>query len=1072
MDVNEEIAKAFGAHGAWKIRIAQAIDSGHSEHEPAVVSANDRCAFGKWLHDPSIPAEVRESRDYKTVLQLHAEFHQAAGGTLTKALSGDRSGARRELEDGAYSRAAEALSEAMIRWQRNAAIACSIPSTGWLMHLLPRVCVLWLGRISVKVWSVIAVPVILLLAVIGWMDASLLRDLRAANHTRNVLSVITASIPLVDALQAELSLRLGHRPTAEAEAAVRTAVDGLQRRLVAVSDPSLARYATAVGVVRGMDDVRTDMAKMSAGDILTFYTTVTDALLMSADVAMPKNAPADARVAYSILSDTARAREWAGRSRGTGIAMLADGASAAAFHDRLVEEVADERERLDAAQNAVPEDWPATLGTLFDAVTEDDFDRLRERLLTGNAAEIAIEDWSAAAAHHIASIGRIERSASIAMGDATAAASDAARRHLMEFNLAVGAGLLLSGLITLLIIRGIVPPIARVTGAMRKLATGEVRTAIPGLERIDEVGDMARALLVFQQQAHAVDRLTAEGEEQRLNAEAVRRESLAGMADSIETRTGQVVNRVAEESGRVNDTARRMAESATKVEENASKVAAAAEQSLANAQAVAGASEELSASIREIASQVQRSKDIVGEAVRAAGSASTTVSHLADAMMAIDEVVRVIADIASQTNLLALNATIEAARAGEAGKGFAVVAHEVKNLANQTAKQTEDITSRITTLKEMAERVTAAIGNVVEHIHGVEEIAGGVAAAVEEQDAATKEISRNVQESAQAAQEVTERIVAVASEATTTGKQAGMVEAMLEAMAEQVSELGHVLTRVVRTATPDVNRRTAERVPMAVSFKGRFGGVENLGQTVDLSTGGALLAVSNDALAPHTTGEIQLDGVGRLTATVQAVSPLGTHIRFTDAGAASIQTIEAVQQRTKTEDSRYVAIATEVASKVSAGFEQAVAHHRISEADLFATNYQPIEGTDPPQMLARHTDLADRVVAPLIEPPLAQDPHIIFCCVCDRNGYIATHNRKYSQPQRRNDPAWNAASSRNRRVFDDRAGSVAARNTQPGFTQTYSRDMGGGNTVVLKEFDAPISVGGQHWGAVRLGVKL
>ncbi|TAN66852.1 MAG: hypothetical protein EPN20_07030 [Magnetospirillum sp.] len=350
---------------------------------------------------------------------------------------------------------------------------------------------------------------------------------------------------------------------------------------------------------------------------------------------------------------------------------------------------------------------------------------------------------------------------------------------------------------------------------------------------------MGRAVLVFQQQALTVEQMTSDSERQRRKSEEDRRQALATMADTIETQAGQVVTRVAEDSGRVNDTAGRMAQSAIRVEDNAQRVATAAGQSLANAQAVAGASEELSASIREIAAQVARSKEIVGEAVDASGNASATVNSLTEAMAAIDQVVQVIADIASQTNLLALNATIEAARAGEAGKGFAVVAHEVKNLANQTAKQTEDITTRITTLKEMAERVTGAIAAVVDRIHGVEAIAGAVAAAVEEQDAATKEIARNVQQSAQAAQEVTERIVAVAEEAASTGKQAATVETLLDTMAEQVEELGHVLTRVVRTATPDVNRRATPRFAVKTKARLACGQTEIEGELADISVGGA-----------------------------------------------------------------------------------------------------------------------------------------------------------------------------------------------------------------------------------------
>jgi methyl-accepting chemotaxis protein len=257
-----------------------------------------------------------------------------------------------------------------------------------------------------------------------------------------------------------------------------------------------------------------------------------------------------------------------------------------------------------------------------------------------------------------------------------------------------------------------------------------------------------------------------------------------------------------------------MARGAILVEENAQRVAAAAEQSLINAQTVAAATDKLSGSIRQIAGQMEKSREVVGDAVQAADNASTTVSDLALAMAAIDQVVQLIADIAGQTNLLALNATIEAARAGEAGKGFAVVANEVKNLANQTARQTSEITDRIAHLAEMAKKVTSAIQSTVARVQDVELIATEVAQSVQEQQAATDQISRNVSQSALAAREVSDRIVEVADEAVNTGRQAGQVEKMLQDMAEQVGELGRTLTRLVRTSTPEVNRREAPRHPI------------------------------------------------------------------------------------------------------------------------------------------------------------------------------------------------------------------------------------------------------------------
>ena len=168
----------------------------------------------------------------------------------------------------------------------------------------------------------------------------------------------------------------------------------------------------------------------------------------------------------------------------------------------------------------------------------------------------------------------------------------------------------------------------------------------------------------------------------------------------------------------------------------------------------------------------------------------------------------------------------------------------------------------------------------------------------------------------------------------------------------------------------------------------------------------------------------------------------------------------------------FIEAATKAAAEVSQSFEQAVNAGRISLAALFESEYTPILDTDPQQMLAPHTELTDLVVPGIIEPVLASNPRGVFCCVADRNGYIATHNKIYSQPQRHGETAWNTANCRNRRMFDDRTGILAARNTKDYLAQTYARDMGGGNFVVLKEIDCPINVGRRHWGSIRYGIKL
>ena len=849
MGINEEIAKAFGAHGAWKTRIAQAIDSGHSEHKPEDVAVDHRCAFGKWLHDPSLPASIRSSEEYRTVVDLHADFHKAAGSTLAKALAGDTHGAHAELQGGMFARAADALSAAMIRWQRNAATECS----GYRSGSWRAVCFFWKGKVSLRIWSAVAVPALAALGVMAVFDAQLARTATGTARMERMASVLTEVAATVQEMQKERGLSVAAAkgdPKLMAERqAQAAAVDARRRAMEAAASEMLPdmppdlrdRWQAADSGFQTIENLRARIAGGGADPdkIVEGFSAEIDKLLGFEESSATLAVRPDVVRAMTTLIRVSRAKEAAGLERAIGAAAIAAGTVSPENREQLLALETDQAVRFRAYQWAATSEQRQALDRALSDPALAEFERYRAALVSGVVAGLDAGKWFAAATARIDRLHGVEDRILDDIRDCAREGNATARRGMMLFTAVVGLVLLGGGVLVWFLTRGITRPVQRLTGAMRHLATGQNRIDIPAIERPDEIGEMGRAVLVFQQQALDVERMTAEVEQQHRSAEEARRRSLVAMAEAIEARTGEVVARVAEESRRVNDTAGRMAKSAILVEENAQRVAAAAEQSLANAQAVAGASEQLSASIREIAAQVERSKEMVGEAVRAAGDASGTVASLAQAMSAIDDVVQVIAMIASQTNLLALNATIEAARAGDAGKGFAVVAHEVKNLANQTAKQTEDITARITTLKEMAGRVTAAIGDVVQHIHGVEEVAGSVAAAVEEQDAATGEISRNVQQSAQAAGEVTERIGAVAGEAATTGKQAEMVETLLEAMAEQVEELGHVLTKVVRTATPDVDRRANPRFAVQARVKLILPQGERDGDLIDISANGA-----------------------------------------------------------------------------------------------------------------------------------------------------------------------------------------------------------------------------------------
>ncbi|MGY4368412.1 methyl-accepting chemotaxis protein [Bradyrhizobium sp. LB1.3] len=382
-----------------------------------------------------------------------------------------------------------------------------------------------------------------------------------------------------------------------------------------------------------------------------------------------------------------------------------------------------------------------------------------------------------------------------------AEAAEAATRDSVRLWMAVAFGVTVVVLaaVGFLLGRSISKALAGMVGAMTRLARGELSTSVPGIGRRDEIGEMAGAVEVFRTNMAETERLRTEQVAADVRGRQQRKADMQELADNFEGAVGEIIETVSSAATELEASSNTLTQAAERGSGLATVVAAASEEASANVQSVSSASEEMTSSISEISRQVQESARVADVAVEQAQRTNGRVAELTKAASRIGDVVELINTIASQTNLLALNATIEAARAGEAGKGFAVVATEVKALAEQTAKATGEISQHIGAIQTATQDSVGAIKEIGDTIARMSEISSAIAAAVEEQGAATQEISRNIQHAAHGTSQVSANIGDVQRGAGETGAASAQVHSAAQSLSQESNRLKSEVARFLES---------------------------------------------------------------------------------------------------------------------------------------------------------------------------------------------------------------------------------------------------------------------------------
>jgi methyl-accepting chemotaxis protein len=746
-------------------------------------------------------------------------------------------------------------------------------------------------RIGPKLAIAAAAPLVVLIG-LAWYDISALWHTRVQMEQLTTLADGVAGISqLIHELQHERgasAVFVGSKGAQlRAELASQRKLTDAQRHAASAFFTEMQHGSVSAGfrdaidkaeaAVADLDGKRTaiDAISITAPESNTYFTeTIAKLLVVTSEIAKVSTR-GDVTTRISAYVNFMNGKERAGQERATGAAGISAGKFDLPTYRRILGLAAAQQTYFDLFDAAATPALRATFARAKSGPVVDDVMAKRDVIakggLTGEMPGLDGTGWFNATTARIDLLKTVEDKIAADLRAFTADIYAESTRELAILAVVIAMALVLCVGCVIVISRSISRPVTRLVGAMKELASGNFDVALPGLGRRDEVGDIAGAVETFKTTAVERARREADEKQRRDQAAATQRKAeMRLLADNFQTAVGNIVDSVSSAAVELEASAGSLNSTAETTQRLSISAADASKDASASVESVASASQALSASVGEISRRVHEASRISKMAVQQAADTDSQIAKLSTSAARIGDVVKLITAVAEQTNLLALNATIEAARAGDAGRGFAVVAQEVKALAAQTAKATEEIGTQIAGMQSATETSVAAIKGIVETIGQISEIAGAIAAAVEEQGEATTEITRNVQQAASG-----------------TAKAAGDVGNVHRGAVETGSASTQVLS-AARSLSSDSNHLKSEVDKFVASVKSEAASVD------DMFRNAAGLITNLDADMQERRRSRRVPYTALVTVTIANKSASTTVVDISTSGAR-LKTVPGIQ---------------------------------------------------------------------------------------------------------------------------------------------------------------------------------